>query len=114
MLAQVEADSLILIADSEAHQRINDLEQDNRADECQRHTRKYRDRLGYVHMKDWTKGKFCLMGRGTVGLDFGRIRETLNQIGYQGWVTGELSTYADTDADDSCHANREYLRTAGY
>ena len=76
--------------------------------------RKYRDRLGYVHMKDWTAGKFCVMGQGTVGLDFGRIRETLNEIGYEGWVMGELSSYADTDAVESCYANREYLRSVGY
>ena len=75
---------------------------------------KYRDRLGYVHMKDWARGKFCLMGQGTVGLDFGRIRETLDEMGYKGWVMGELSSYADTDAVESCYANREYLRSVGY
>lgn len=76
--------------------------------------RKYRNRLGYVHTKDWARGKFCLMGQGTVGLDFARIRETLNEIGYRGWVMGELSSYADTDAVESCYANRTYLRSVGY
>lgn len=76
--------------------------------------RKYRHRLGYVHMKDCGPGKFCLMGRGNAGLDFGAIRETLGEIGYQGWVMGELSSYADTDADESCRANREFLRSVGY
>ena len=75
---------------------------------------KYRDRIGYVHMKDWTQGKFCVMGQGTVGLDFSRIREALNEIDYQGWVMGEMSSYADTDAEESCRANREYLRSVGY
>ena len=75
---------------------------------------KYRDRLGYVHIKDWTKGKFCVMGRGTVGLDFGQILGTLNAVGYNGWVMGELSNYADTGAVDSCYANRQYLRSLGY
>lgn len=75
---------------------------------------KYRERIGYVHMKDWTQGKFCVMGQGTVGLDFGRIREALNEIGYQGWVMGELSSYADTNAEESCYANRDYLRSVGY
>jgi inosose dehydratase len=64
---------------------------------------KYRDRLAYVHLKDWTKGKFCLMGQGSVGLDFRSIRETLNAIGYQGWVMGELSSYADTDATERAY-----------
>jgi inosose dehydratase len=75
---------------------------------------KYRDRLAYVHLKDWTKGKFCLMGQGSVGLDFRSIRETLNAIGYQGWVMGELSSYADTDATDSCYLNHQYLQSVGY
>jgi inosose dehydratase len=79
-----------------------------------RQLKKYRDRLGYVHLKDWTRGKFCLMGRGTVGLDFRRIRETLEDFAYHGWVMGELSSYADTDATESCYANRRYLRSVGY
>ncbi len=76
--------------------------------------RKYRHRLGYVHMKDCGPGKFCLMGKGIAGLDFGKIRETLNEIEYRGWVMGELSSYADTAADESCRANREFLRSVGY
>ena len=75
---------------------------------------KYRDRLAYVHMKDDGKGKFCVMGQGVVGLDFGKIRETLNDIGYEGWVTGELSAYADTPAVESCYENMKYLRSVGY
>jgi len=76
--------------------------------------RKYRDRLGYVHMKDWARGKFCEMGKGTVGLDFAAFRETLEEIGYDGWVMGELSTYADTNATESCYVNRKYLASVGY
>lgn len=76
---------------------------------------KYRNRLGYIHMKDWAqRGKFCLMGQGTAGLDFGRIREALNAIDYCGWVIGELSNYADTEATKSCYDNRQYLRSVGY
>ena len=76
--------------------------------------RKYRDRLAYVHLKDLGPGKFCLMGRGTAGLDFRRIRETLTEIGYGGWVVGELSSYADTDATESCMLNHQYLESVGY
>ena len=76
--------------------------------------RKYRDRLGYVHMKDLGRGTFTVMGQGIGALDFGKIRKTLIDIGYQGWVMGELSPYADTDAVESCYANREYLRSVGY
>jgi inosose dehydratase len=76
--------------------------------------RKYKDRLAYVHMKDWGRGKFCVMGQGTVGLDFGAVRGTLVDIGYDGWVMGELSTYADTHAVEGCYANRRYLESVGY
>jgi sugar phosphate isomerase/epimerase len=76
--------------------------------------RKYGRRIGYVHMKDWARGKFVPMGQGTVGLDFGRVRETLNEIGYRGWVMGELSSYADHDAAEACRRNMDYLRSVGY
>ena len=38
----------------------------------------------------------------------------LEEIGYDGWVMGELSTYADTDAAESCYVNRKYLASVGY
>lgn len=76
--------------------------------------RKYGDRMAYVHLKDWARGKFVPMGHGTVGLDFGAIRETLNAMAYRGWVMGELSSYADYDAAEACRANLAYLRTVGY
>ncbi len=75
---------------------------------------KYRDRLAYLHMKDDGVGKFCVMGQGVAGLDFGKIRETLNSIGYSGWVMGELSNYADTPAVESCYANMDHLKSVGY
>jgi inosose dehydratase len=76
--------------------------------------RKYRDRLAYVHMKDWTQGKFCTLGRGTVGLDVPAVLRTLTELDYRGWVMTELSPYADTPAEASCYDNREYLRSIGY
>ena len=75
---------------------------------------KYRDRLAYLHMKDLGLSKFCVMGEGTGELDFGLIRETLNEVGYSGWVTGELSSYADTPAVESCYANMAHLKSVGY
>lgn len=30
------------------------------------HLRKYRKRLGYVHLKDWVRGEFVDMGQGTL------------------------------------------------
>ena len=75
---------------------------------------KYRERLAYVHVKDVGLSKFCVMGEGVVGLDFGLIRRVLTEIGYSGWVIGELSNYADTPAVESCYVNMKYLRSVGY
>ncbi len=76
--------------------------------------RKYRERLAYVHMKDVGHTKFCIMGTGIGSLDFGQIRETLNEIGYDGWVMGEMSSYADTPAAESCYQNMAFLKSVGY
>ena len=75
---------------------------------------KYRHRLACVRLRDWGRGKFCLLGKGTVGLDYARIRETLNDIDYNGWVLCELPGNADMEGTESCRLNREYLRSAGY
>jgi inosose dehydratase len=76
--------------------------------------RKYSDRLAYVHMKDWTQGKFCVLGDGTFGLDVPAVLRTLTELDYSGWVMTELSGYSDYDADDGCRRNRAYLRSIGY
>lgn len=75
---------------------------------------RYADRIGYVHLKDWAHGKFCVLGQGTRGVDWAAVMAAFEAIGYGGWVTTELSAYADTPAEASCHANRAYLRSLGY
>ena len=75
---------------------------------------KYGDRIGYVHLKDWAHGKYCILGEGTRGTDWSAVMGAIDDIGYDGWVTVELSPYADTAAEPSCIANREFLRSLGY
>jgi inosose dehydratase len=75
---------------------------------------KYADRIGYVHLKDWAHGKYCVIGEGTRGIDWRSVMSAFETIGYSGWVTAELSPYADTPAEESCFANRAYLRSIGY
>ncbi len=67
-----------------------------------------------MHLKDWAFGKFCVLGQGTKGIDWPGVMAAFESIGFDGWVTTELSAYADTDADESCAANRDYLRSIGY
>ena len=33
------------------------------------HLRTYRERTSYVHLKDWARGAFIELGRGTIGID---------------------------------------------
>lgn len=76
--------------------------------------RRYAPRTGYVHLKDWAFGKYCILGQGTKGIDWAEVLATFTETGYDGWVTVELSWYGDTDADESCAANRDFLRSIGY
>lgn len=55
------------------------------------HLRKYKARIGYVHLKDWADGKFVEIGRGTIGLDFGLILAELKSQRFPGWVVVEQS-----------------------
>ena len=76
--------------------------------------RKYAGRTGYVHLKDWALGKYCVLGDGTKGIDWGRVMEGFTATGFDGWITTELSWYGDTEPDESCRRSRDHLRTLGY
>lgn len=52
----------------------------------------YGDRIPYVHLKDFASGEFLPLGEGE--LDFDRILASLQEIGYDGWITVELDAYA--------------------
>ena len=75
---------------------------------------KFAARTGYVHLKDWAHGKYCILGAGTRAIDWRAVLRAFTAAGYRGWITTELSWYGDTDPDESCRANRAYLRTLGY
>lgn len=75
---------------------------------------KYRDRLAYVHIKDWARGKFCELGKGTLGLDVAACLGALKEVGYSGWMMTELSLYGDANEVEACRWNRQYLRQLGY
>ena len=77
------------------------------------HLRKYRDRLGYVHLKDWGAGDFVEMGRGTLGLDFGACLRELEQQAFGGWVVVEQSL-SEVSAMHSAQINADYLKGLGY
>lgn len=96
-------------------------------------TRKYRDRIAHVHLKDIDPLKkrnvvdegiefytacaddlFCQMGKGEV--DFAAFKALLVEIGYDGWCTVEQDCAPDAKISkvELARANREYLASAGF
>jgi inosose dehydratase len=77
------------------------------------HLRKYRGRTGYVHLKDYARGKFVEMGQGSIGLDFAAILGELEAQQFPGWVVVEQSR-SDVSPAASAKTNAKYLRELGY
>jgi inosose dehydratase len=75
--------------------------------------RKYRQRLGYVHLKDWGHGDFTELGRGTIGIDFAGCLRELEQQAFTGWVVVEQSL-SDVSAQHSAQRNADFLKGLGY
>lgn len=74
---------------------------------------RYWDRLEYVHLKDWGRGKFQELGRGTIGIDFAGILSHLVERRFSGWVVLEQSQ-SDLNPRESARINAEYLDNLGY
>ncbi|GEM46270.1 TIM barrel protein [Deinococcus cellulosilyticus] len=101
----------------------------NVADQVQEGLRRFRDRLWYVHYKDLQpevaaevrvrgfhyqeaigRGVFCELGRGCI--DFAAVHQTLQDLGYSGWVTVEQDVLPGMGAPkESARRNREHLRS---
>ena len=77
------------------------------------HIAKYRDRTSYIHLKDWTRGKFVEMGQGTLDIDFAAILSDLESVHFPGWVVVEQSR-SDISPLHSAGVNAAYLRALGY
>jgi len=71
------------------------------------------DRLGYIHLKDWGRGKFAELGRGSIAIDFPAILDELVRRRYAGWVVLEQSQ-SDVSPLESARINAAYLRALGY
>ncbi len=71
------------------------------------------DRLGYIHLKDWGRGKFAELGRGTIDIDFPKILDELARQRFGGWVVLEQSQ-SDVSPLESARINAVYLRGLGY
>ncbi len=78
-----------------------------------KHLEKYRDRIGYLHLKDWAKGKFVELGEGSLGINFSAFLKQLDAQQYPGWVVVEQSR-SDVSPLRSAKVNADYLRGLGY
>jgi inosose dehydratase len=74
---------------------------------------KYLGRTGYIHMKDWARGKFVELGQGSIGIDFPAILAALHEWQYPGWLVIENSR-SDISPAHSAQFNADYLRGLGY
>jgi len=73
--------------------------------------RHFGDRVAYVHLKDWKNSRPEPLGLGTI--DIPAFLAELESHDYSGWVTTELSPYADYDPVEGCRINRAYLQSIG-
>ena len=76
------------------------------------HLEKYRDRLGYLHLKDWAKGKFVELGEGSLGIDFPAFLKRLDEQQYPAWIVVEQSR-SDLSPLHSAQVNADYLAGFG-
>lgn len=71
------------------------------------------ERLAYIHLKDWARGKFVELGQGTIGLDFPALLRALEARHFGGWVVIENSR-SDVSPAASARRNAAYLTDLGY
>jgi len=88
--------------------------------------RKYPERLELIHLKDWletnpeigldrwpSRGRFCELGAGNIGLDNAAVMRALAEVGFDGWVCVEQDTHLQDPLKDLA-ISRQYLRDAGF
>lgn len=77
------------------------------------HLRTYRERTSYVHLKDWARGAFIELGRGTIGIDTPAFLKELEDQSFPGWVVVEQSR-SEISPAESARVNADYVRGLGY
>jgi inosose dehydratase len=85
--------------------------------------RRYKDQLIYVHLQDYSRASgggespyevdWVDVGSGTA-MDFPAIMKTLEQIGYNRWVTACPGQVEERSDEERMRVNREYLQGLGY
>lgn len=76
------------------------------------HLRQYRDRVAYVHLKDWGNGNYVELGSGTLGIEFASVLEAMDALGQRLAVVEQ--SWAPVSAADSAKRNADHIRRLGY
>ena len=71
---------------------------------------RYKERIKYVHLKDYTKDPFGFVPLGTGQLDLLSIAAALKDINYDDWVTVETDGYPG-NSKLSAEVSKKYLHT---
>ncbi|MGH7920310.1 MAG: sugar phosphate isomerase/epimerase family protein [Candidatus Dormibacteraceae bacterium] len=74
--------------------------------------RKYRDRISYVHLKDWRDGHFVGLGEGILGPRWSDILGELEAWSFGGWVVVEQSR-SEVSPARSAVENAQFLGRLG-
>ena len=72
--------------------------------------REYADRIRYVHLKDFTPEPLDFLPLGDGVLDFPAIVGALREVGYDGWITIELDSYAGQPRE-AAERSRRFLQS---
>jgi inosose dehydratase len=75
--------------------------------------RHFRDRISYIHLKDWADGHFVGLGEGILSPSWKAIMSEIEGWAFEGWVVVEQSR-SDVSPADSAAANARFLRQLGY
>lgn len=93
--------------------------------DCLKIVEKYFSRIAAVHVKDYTllkndaplsdhsRGRFCELGAGNIGLDNAAVVKLLAKKGYNGWILVEHDTHLRDPLID-LKVSRDYLKKAGF
>lgn len=70
--------------------------------------RQFKQRIRYIHLKDFQQGEFVLLGCGDV--DVKAILSELHSVAYDGWITVELDRY-DGPPREAAETAMDYLKS---
>ena len=70
--------------------------------------RQYQQRVRYVHLKDYRRGEFTLLGRGDVNVP--AILSELRAMAFDGWITVEIDRY-DGPPGEAARSAMNYLKS---